>query len=200
MARDVLIAVACLAAGTVVCLVLGLLVTSSAYAVTRFHFPVGNATTPHQTPAVAPTPAAGWTVTTAMQRYALWLTTDDALGKGQFVPIPASTANYSALDRQYVTTAIAAGTAFTTATTISIQLSMREENATDDVMQCITAVVIWDSTATTIRATLRATTGSGTDRELVNNANTRSQTCSNAVVSTANYTTVTGDILVVEIG
>lgn len=170
-----------------------------AEAVTRFYF--GNAAA---TPAVAPTPASGWEDTSQMQRRQLWLTkpTSETMAAGQTVTLTEDVLNNHEMDKQYVTTALATGTTFTSGvTTVALQLAAREVNSTDDVTQGILAVQVWDSTATTLRATLLTVANYGTTTELSTGSTGRNkQFATTADTVTASYTTVAGDILVVEIG
>src|SRR3990172_2772237 len=170
--------------------------TGRAEAVTRFYFPNTGAT-----PIPVPSPIVGWEDVTQLERGTLITTKwGGTYAAGQTVTLLEDTADNHEIDRQYISWPLTAGTVFTGGvTTVSMNLTAREFAVSDDVVQGIVAVQIWNSTATTIRATLFSVSNHGTNTELLQTG-LRNKTFSNAAAITASYTTVTGDILVVEIG
>lgn len=169
-----------------------------AQAATKFYFPNSGS------PPVSPSPMANWTDKTQIQRFplsAVGAKPADALAIGQTVTLLEDAPNNWEIDRQYVSTPLTAGTVFTSGTTtVSMNLSNREFAISDDVIQGIVAIQVWNTTGTTIRAILLAVGNHGTNTEPPNDTNTQNKTFSNAVAVTATYTTVTGDFLVVELG
>ena len=123
-----------------------------------------------------------------------------AIGAGQTVSITDDTGNQS-LDRQYVSTRMAAGAIFSTVTTtLTSVLMMREHAGTDNVDKCILNVRIVSEDGTTDRAVLFSTANYGPVLEFVNNATHRNKRCADGDLALAAYTTVEGDRIVVEIG
>lgn len=123
-----------------------------------------------------------------------------AIGAGQTVAITEDTGN-QALDRQYVSTRMAAGAIFSTVTTsLKMVVMMREHATTDDVTQCILNVRVVSEDGATVQAVLYSTASYGPTLEFVNNATHRNKQCADGDLSLAAYTTVEGDRIVVETG
>jgi hypothetical protein len=111
------------------------------------------------------------------------------------------TSGQKALDRQLISTRMAAGNSFTFAgATMSGQLMVREYNNGDNASTIYFVVKIISEDGSTVRRTWRSSAGSSV-AEFINNATHRNKTiAAGAVTDTTDYTTVLGDRLLVEIG
>ena len=166
-----------------------------AQAQSRLWFPTTEA------PAVSPAFQTGWEDTTEGERRKLRnVKGSDTITVGQTVDIVEDSSNQD-LDRQFTSTRMAAGVAFTSGiTAVSSQLMVREINNNDDVDKCILGIRIVSDDGLTLRATLLAVANYGVTAEFVNATTMRNKTCADGDTITASYTTVAGDRIVVEIG
>jgi len=140
---------------------------------------------------------AGWATTASAVRRSLLIAKDsaDTLANGASI---SSTAGQNALHRQYVSQEMAAENAFTTATTFSCQIRGLESAANDNIINRVRRVAIYSQSGATLQSTLIAI---GNATSVVEwNTSLRNLTYLNATASTANYTTVYGDRLVIEVG
>ena len=179
-------------------LITALLLAVPASSQTRLYFPATTAA------AITPAADANWNDASEIQRRQLAnVKGSSAITAGQTVDILEDQADYQDLDRQYISTRMASGVIFTSAsTTVGAVVMMREFGATDDVTQCILGIRVLSEDGGTVRQTLLAVSNIGPTLEMINNATMRNKQCANLGVDTltASYTTVTGDRLVVEIG
>ncbi len=166
-----------------------------AQAQSRFWFPTTEA------PAVSPAFQTGWEDTAEGERRKLRnVKGTDTITVGQTVDIVQDSSDQD-LDRQFTSTRMAAGVAFTSGiTAVSSQLMVREINGNDDVNQCILGIRIVSDDGLTLRATLLAVANYGVTAEFTNATTMRNKTCADGDTITASYTTVAGDRIVVEIG
>ena len=173
-----------------------LLLAVAASAQTRLYFPAA------ELPAVTPAVQTGWSDSSERESRSLSSSKGtSAITAGQTVDILEDQANYDDLDRQYISTRMAANVTFTNAsTTVRAVVMMREFATTDDVTQCIMGIRVMSEDGTTLRATLLAVANYGPTLEFINNATMRNKRCADGDTVTATYTTVLGDRLVVEIG
>ena len=148
--------------------------------------------------------------TTVVPGFAAWQETDgatrqymfphtvngDALANGTS---QASTAGNTQLHRQYVTPPLLAGVQFTTGTTFTCQIMGLESAANDNIINRVRCLKVHGGAdGTTVRATLIAL---GNATSVVEwSTSMRGLTFLNATASAANYTTVAGDRLVLEVG
>jgi len=167
-----------------------------AEAATRFYFTVADA---------SPLPSlaidAGWEDTTVERRRLAHVKGSDAITVGQVVNITEGQANWQAVDRQYTSASMNAGVVFSSGTTsVRAVLMVREYTIADNVDKCIVGIRILSENGLTVRATLFDVSDRGLGGEFINNASHRNKQCADGDLVTANYTTVAGDRLVVEIG
>jgi hypothetical protein len=110
----------------------------------------------------------------------------------------SSAAGNDRLCRIFVSPEMAAGNAFTTATTFTMQVLGLESAINDNIINRVRKVTIVSANGQTVRATLIAIGNAASVVEY--NTTLRNLTFLNANVSAANYTTVVGDRLCVEHG
>jgi hypothetical protein len=111
------------------------------------------------------------------------------------------TSGQKALDRQLISTRMAAGNSFTFAgATMSGQLMVREYNNGDNVTATFIVVKIISEDGSTVRRTWRSS-AIFNSAEFINNATHRNKTLASSLTTdTTDYTTVLGDRLLIEIG
>lgn len=151
--------------------------------------------------AVSPAFGSGWEDTSEAELRRLKdVKGTEAITIGQTVDIAEDTGN-DELDRQFVSTRMAASVVFTSGvTTVKAVVMTREYAGTDDVTQCITNLRVLSEDGLTVRATLLATANYGATLEFINNATHRNHRCADGDTVTSSYTTVSGDRLVFELG
>jgi hypothetical protein len=162
---------------------------------TRLYFPASDAA------AVTPGFHADWTYTSeALRRRLAHVKGSSAITAG--TQIGPWTPAQKALDRQYISTRMAAGVTFTISPggSYKCNLMVREFATADNVDRLLVGVRVVSEDGNTVRAVLRVPI-SGNPTEFINNATHRNQRCSTTFIGLATgYTTVLGDRLVVEIG
>jgi hypothetical protein len=159
---------------------------------TRWYFPA----TASNTSGLTPSFDAGWNYTTEAARADIAKTKgSSAITAGTLIGAWTATAGQTALDRQFISPALAAQTI---SGTFSLMLMVREGAGTDNVDRIITGLYVVDSSGTKVH-TLKARGNSGTTLEFVANATHRTHTGANAAALTS-YACAAGDRIVVEIG
>jgi hypothetical protein len=162
---------------------------------TRLYFPASDA------PAITPGFHADWTYTSeALRRRLAHVKGSSAITAG--TQIGAWTPGQKALDRQYISTRMAAGVTFTISPggSYKCNLMVREYATADNIDRLLVGVRVVSEDGNTVRAVLRVPLSSN-PTEFINNATHRNQRCSTTFIGLATgYTTVLGDRLVVEIG
>jgi len=154
-------------------------------------------------PGITPTPAAEWDDTANFTRVVPSTTKTNQAFSTQSFTYATATANLDSLFKQFVYPLIP-GTAFTTSDTFKGRVLVAEgSNASNLRSQAIIRVIASDGT--TVRATLYAgdtTTGSGnpTSEWALTTLTNRQVPRGTTVTCAANYTAVTGDYLVIELG
>jgi hypothetical protein len=108
-------------------------------------------------------------------------------------------ADESALARQFVSEPMSAGVAFSTSDTIKAQVRCAESAANDNINRAPIAVKVYSQDGMTLRATLLGLGHVGLNTTEWPTTLTN-KTIANSDALTADYTTVLGDILVVELG
>lgn len=165
---------------------------------TRLYFPESTASP------VNPSFTAGWSYNSeAVRRKLANVKGTSAITVGTQIGPFGQT--QKALDRQYVSTGMAAGITFTSgSTTAKCYLMLREYAGTDNVDQTGVVIKIVSEDGSTVRATLYDNiTFGGTyvgTVEFINNATHRNEAILDGDACGASYTTIIGDRLVVEIG
>lgn len=114
------------------------------------------------------------------------------------VAVPTVSPGNSELHRQLIGAPMAAGIAFTTSDTYSIQIQGLESAANDNVMNRNRALRVFSQDGSTVRATLKGLGAAAITTEWPTTL-TNLQ-FGNAVTLTNGYTTVAGDRLVLELG
>lgn len=109
-------------------------------------------------------------------------------------------ADESALARQFVSAPMAAGIAFSTSDTIKAQVRCMESAVNDNINRSPIAVKVYSEDGTTLRATLLDLGHVGLNTTEWIASTLTNKTIANGDALTANYTTVLGDILVIEMG
>jgi hypothetical protein len=153
-----------------------------------------------QAPAVTPAFEA-WTRTSEALRREMHTTADGSTISGlQFWGNAAAAANDTCLAFQFVSRPLAAGVAFATSDTIKCYALCNEGATNDNINRQPIAVKVVSQDGNTLRATLKALGHIGPNtNEWTTPVNTN-KTWADGDALTANYTTVAGDRLVVEIG
>ena len=151
------------------------------------------------------TPAfAAWAETDgALRRYMVplaastdYLWAQDALANGSAL---ASTAGNSQLHRQYISPPLASGITFTSGvSSFSCQIQGLESAANDNIINRVRRVAVFSRDGWTLQATLIAL-GNATSVVEWNTA-MRNLTFLSSTTAGATYTTVAGDVLVLEVG
>lgn len=119
----------------------------------------------------------------------------------QFGGSTTQPADTTMLGRQFVSEPIVAGIAFSTSDTIKAQVICLEQGGTNNINRQPIAVKVVSRDGTTLRATLKALGHYGPNTtEWPINPSTSNKTVADGDALDANYTTVAGDRLVVEIG
>lgn len=148
--------------------------------------------------------------TTIVPGFAAWQETDGATRNYMFPytvngdtladgTLQASTAGNTQLHRQYISEPMVAGLGFTTSTTFTCQIMGRESAANDNIINRVRCLKVHGGAdGTTVRATLIALGNATSVVEWSNSM--RNLTFLSATASAANYTTVAGDRLVIEVG
>jgi hypothetical protein len=160
---------------------------------TRLYFPASDAA------AVSPAFDSSWTyVSEALRRKLADTKGSSAITIG--TQIGPWTPGQKALDRQYVSTRMNAGIAFTFGATYKAQLMVREYNNGDNVTTVVTHVRIVSEDGNTVRRVLSAS-DTNVGSEFINNVTHRNKSVSSTnLVDGLDYTTVLGDRLVIELG
>jgi hypothetical protein len=163
---------------------------------TRLYFPASDAA------AVSPAFNAGWDyVSEALRRKLADTKGSSAITAG--TQIGPWTPGDFALDRQYVSTRLAAGIVFTAGvTTYKGQLMTREFNNSDNANSIRHNIKIVSEDGSTVRVELTGggIAGSSSTTEFINNATHRNKQIKDATIVGDSYTTVLGDRLVIELG
>lgn len=150
--------------------------------------------------AVTPTVRGTWDDTTERLNRRMHTVKElSTITVGQVVD-SAATGNHRDLDRVYLSDPMESGIAFVTTDTVTGQLMVREYAGTDNVDSIHMGLFVVSQDGATLRATLLATNDYMTRAEFVNNATHRNKTIANGDVLGANYTTVSGDRLQLELG
>lgn len=143
---------------------------------------------------------AAWTRTTEGLRRSMSPTKDaSAITSTTMWANGSAAANDSALARQFVSAPMSAGVAFATSDTIKAQARCNESAINDNVNRAPIAVKVYSQDGATLRATLLGLGHVGLNTTEWPTALTN-KTIANSDALTAGYTTVLGDILVVELG
>ena len=157
---------------------------------TRFYLPASAAVTP-----ISPTPDAAWEDTTLLARAVTdTVTISDAMATVSFTDITEDN-NRDVLFRQYISPTLAANQTITGAQALKAQIR-GSETALSNNMFVSVGVRILGSDGTTVRKTVLAVTRDNVELVLTTLTN-RQYTATSAA---GNYTTATGDRLVIEIG
>lgn len=120
----------------------------------------------------------------------------DALTNGQ--TLTKGSAGQTKLHRQYISQPLAAGNQFTTGTTFGCQIMGFESAANDNIINRVRCVKVISADGNTVQSTLIALGNASSVAEW--NTSLRNLTFLNGTASTANYTTVAGDRLLLEVG
>lgn len=142
----------------------------------------------------------GWTRTADADRRVMSTTKDSSAETSKtFFANGTAAANASACNRQYLSAPLAIGTAFVTSDTMKCYIRCQESAANDNLNRAPVAVKVLASDGTTIRATLKSLGAYGP-----NTTEWGTSLASKAVLDgdalAANYTTVAGDRLLIELG
>ncbi len=108
-----------------------------------------------------------------------------------------STTGQKRLHRQYISDPLAAGLAFTTATTLKCYIQTLESNADDNIIS-MAGLRIVSKDGVTVKATLAAVADYSTATEW--NTSIRNKAFFDGDTCAVNYTTLAGDRLVLEVG
>lgn len=151
-------------------------------------------------PGITPAFDGGWAETDgAVRRFMVPSTSDplaDAIAQGAN---QSSTAGNSQLHRQYISRGMNPGLAFTTGTTFKCQILGAESAANDNIINRVRCVKIISHDGGTERATL-ISLGNATSTGEWNPTSVRNLSFLTGQASGANYTTVLGDRLLLEVG
>jgi hypothetical protein len=123
-------------------------------------------------------------VSSAMTSFTIWANT-------------SPTANLNALCCQFSSRLLKVGTAFVTTDTVKAQMRCQESGTNDNIDRNPICIKVYNGT--TLQATLLALGPVGVTAEWLHTG-LRNKTAANGDALTANYTTVIGDYLVIEIG
>lgn len=145
--------------------------------------------------AVSPTPAAWGETTGFLTRLMDIATATDALTT---VAKTTTTPGTSRLHYMGVSRPMAAGIGFVTTDTFSVQVLGLESAVNDNIINRVRALRVLSMDGSTVQATLRGLGNAPTVTEW--NGSLRNLQFANALVFSNNYTTVSGDRLVLELG
>lgn len=172
---------------------------------TRLYFPLSYAPSTEWASTMTSNPAfAAWGQTTGALRRVMvpqavandYANIIDALGNG--ASISTTTPGNSALHVQLISLPMIAGLGFTTGTTFKCQIQGFESAVNDNVINRVRALRVFSRDGSTVQSTLIAL---GNATSVVEwNTSLRNLTFLAATASGANYTTVAGDRLVLELG
>jgi len=112
----------------------------------------------------------------------------------------AAAASESALARQFISEPMDAGIAFATTDTIKSQVRCQESAVNDNINRQPICVKVYSEDGTTLQATLKALGHIGPNTTEWLNTGLRNKTVADSDTLDANYTTVAGDRLVIEVG
>lgn len=153
------------------------------------------------TPSVSPPFFGTWTRTTEGDRRVMSTAKDASAMADKTVWAGGSAAaDESALTRQYVSAEMAAGVAFNTADTFKLQVRCKESGTDDNVGRVLLGIKVYASDGTTLRATLLAVDFYGPTINEWATSLTNRQGWHPSFSLDVGYTTVAGDILVIEVG
>lgn len=145
---------------------------------------------------------AGWSRTTEGDRRKMSPTKDGSARTDKTLwANGTAAANETALCRQFVGDPMEAGIAFATSDTIKCYILCREESANDNINRQPICVKVVSEDGTTLRATLKGLGHIGPNTtEWTASTNYANKTLTDGDTLDANYTTVAGDRLVIEVG
>jgi hypothetical protein len=147
---------------------------------------------------ISPTPDAGWEVTASLVRaVANTTSTADAMADVTDIDAEDDDTDRDYLSRQYVSAALTAGQTVTGSQALKAQCRCQENDAANNMFFAVGIRVI-ASDGTTVRKTVLAVTRDGVEMVVAPTAATNRQFT--ATSAATNYTTQTGDRLVIEIG